>query len=79
MCFIMPHGPLTDEHKTIHLRTTTKAGMRQKQVYDVSGIKPHLIGKYKTIIDNKSCAVGLNLLQKESSKMSMNKKRPEAA
>lgn len=47
----------TDDHKTIHLRTTTKAEIRQKQIYDVLGIKPDLIGKYKTIIDNKKSVV----------------------
>ena len=47
----------TDDHKTIHLRTTTKAEMRQKQIYDALGIKPDLIGKYKTIIDNKKSVV----------------------
>ena len=47
----------TDDHKTIHLRTTTKAEVRQKQIYDALGIKPDLIGKYKTIIDKKKSVV----------------------
>jgi transposase len=47
----------TDAHKTIHLRTTTKAEVRQKQIYDALGIKPDLIGKYKTIVDKKKSVV----------------------
>ena len=47
----------TDENKIIHLRTTTKAELRQKQIYDALGIKPDLIGKYKTIIDMKKSVV----------------------
>ena len=47
----------TDEHKTIHLRTTTKAEVRQKQIYHALGIKPDQIGKYKTVIDNKKSVV----------------------
>ncbi|MCK5478967.1 MAG: IS1634 family transposase [Methylococcales bacterium] len=44
----------TDDHKMIHLRTTTKAEVRQKKIYDALNIKPDLIGKYKTIIDKKN-------------------------
>ena len=47
----------TDDHKTIHLRTTTKTEMRQKQIYDALNIKTDLIGKYKTIIDKKKSVV----------------------
>ena len=47
----------TDDNKTIHLRTTTKAEVHQKQIYDALGIKPDLIGKYKTIIDKKKSVV----------------------
>ena len=47
----------TDDHKTIHLRTTTKAEVRQKQIYDALNIKTDLIGKYKTIIDKKKSVV----------------------
>ena len=47
----------TDDHKTIHLRTTTKAEGRQKQIYDALNIKPDLIGKYKTMIDKKKSVV----------------------
>jgi hypothetical protein len=43
----------TDDHKTIHLRTTTQAEVRQKQLYDALNIKPDPIGKWKTIIDKK--------------------------
>ena len=47
----------TDANKMIHLRTTTKAEVRQKQIYDALNIKPDLIGKYKTIIDKKKSVV----------------------
>ena len=47
----------TDDHKTIHLRTTTKTEVRQKQIYDALNIKTDLIGKYKTIIDKKKSVV----------------------
>ena len=47
----------TDDYKTIHLRTTTKAEVRQKQIYDALNIKPDLIGKDKTIIDKKKSVV----------------------
>ena len=45
---------LPTEDKTIHLRTTTKVEVRQKQIYDALNIKPDLIGKCKTIIDKKN-------------------------
>jgi len=54
----------TDDHKTIHLRTTTKAEVRQKQIYNALGIKPDLIGKYKTVIDNKKSVVPTETTQK---------------
>ncbi len=44
----------TDNDKTIHLRTTTKAEVRQKQIYNALNIKPDPLGKYKTIVDKKS-------------------------
>jgi transposase len=44
----------TDDNKTIHLRTTTKPELRQKQIYAALSIKPDPIGKCKTIIDKKS-------------------------
>ncbi len=47
----------TDDHKMIHLRTTTKAEARQKQIYDALNIKPDLIGQCKTIIDMKKSVV----------------------
>jgi len=47
----------TDDNKTIHLRTTTQAEVRQKQLYAALSIKPDLIGKSKTIIDNKKSVV----------------------
>jgi hypothetical protein len=47
----------TDDHKTIHLRTTTQAEARQKQLYAALSIKPDPIGKSKTIIDNKKSVV----------------------
>ena len=47
----------TDDHKTIHLRTTTKAEVRQKKIYHALNIKPDLIGKNKTIIDKKKSVV----------------------
>jgi hypothetical protein len=39
----------TDDHKTIHLRTTTQAEVRQKQLYGALSIQPDPIGKFKTI------------------------------
>ncbi len=47
----------TDDHKMIHLRTTTKAEQRQKQIYDALNIKPDLIGKRKTSINKKKPVV----------------------
>ena len=44
----------TDDHKMIHLRTTTKAEARQKQIYEALNIKPDPIGKCKTMIDKKN-------------------------
>ena len=44
----------TDDKITIHLRTTTQVEARQKQLYTALGIKADLIGKCKTIIDNKN-------------------------
>jgi transposase len=46
-----------DDHKTIHLRTTTQAEARQKQLYAALNIKPDPIGKCKTIIDKKKSVV----------------------
>ena len=47
----------TDDHKTIHLRTTTQAEARQKQLYAALNIKSDPIGKCKTIIDKKKSVV----------------------
>jgi hypothetical protein len=47
----------TDDHKTIHLRTTTQAEARLNQLYAALNIKPDPIGKCKTIIDKKKSAV----------------------
>jgi transposase len=47
----------TDDNKTIHLRTTTKPELRQKQIYAALSIKPDPIGKCKTIIDKKKSVV----------------------
>jgi transposase len=47
----------TDDQKMIHLRTTTKAETRQKQIYEALKIKPDLIGKCKTIIYKKKSVV----------------------
>jgi Transposase DDE domain. len=47
----------TDDSKTIHLRTTTQAEARQKQIYAALSIKSDPIGKFKTIIDNKKSVV----------------------
>jgi len=44
----------TEDNKTIHLRTTTQAEARQKQLYAALSIQPDPIGKFKTIIDNKN-------------------------
>jgi hypothetical protein len=47
----------TADNKTIHLRTTTQAETRQKQLYAALSIKPDPLGKCKTIIDNKKSVV----------------------
>jgi transposase len=47
----------TDDHKTIHLRTTSQAEVRQKQLYAALSIKPDPIGKCKTIVENKKSVV----------------------
>ncbi|OQK17610.1 hypothetical protein AU255_07005 [Methyloprofundus sedimenti] len=44
----------TDSGTLIHLRTTSKAEARQKQIYTALNINPDPIGKYKTIVDMKS-------------------------
>jgi len=51
----------TDDSKTIHLRTTTQAEARQKQIYAALSIKSDPIGKGKTIIDNKKSVVPFEL------------------
>jgi hypothetical protein len=51
----------TDDHKTIHLRTTTQAEARQKQLYTALSIQPDHLGKCKTIIDNKKSVVPFEL------------------
>ncbi len=43
----------TDNDKTIHLRTTTQAEVRQKQIYNALNINRDQIGKCKTIIYKK--------------------------
>jgi hypothetical protein len=40
----------TNRNQTIHLRTTTKAEVRQKQTYDALGIKADPLGKNKTMV-----------------------------
>jgi transposase len=47
----------TNDSKTIHMRTTTQAEIRQKQLYAVLSINPDPIGKCKTIIDKKKSVV----------------------
>jgi transposase len=47
----------TEDHRTIHLRTTTQAEARQKQIYAALSIKSDPIGKCKTIIDNNKSVV----------------------
>lgn len=44
----------TQEGNTIHLRTTTKPEVRQKQIYEALNLKPDPIGKCKTIIEGKN-------------------------
>nr|MBC8386276.1 transposase [Gammaproteobacteria bacterium] len=44
----------TDSNQTIHLRTTTKAEVRQKQIVDALGIKADPLGKNKTIVGEKN-------------------------
>jgi len=51
----------TDDHKTIHLRTTTQAEVRHKQLYGALSIQPDPIGKFKTIFDNKKSVVPFEL------------------
>ncbi|GFO73466.1 transposase, IS1634 family [Bathymodiolus japonicus methanotrophic gill symbiont] len=43
----------TDNDTIIHLRTTSKAETRQKQIYTALNINPDPIGKVKTIVDMK--------------------------
>jgi len=38
----------------IHLRTTTKAEVRQKQIVDALGIKTDPLGKSKTMVGEKN-------------------------
>jgi hypothetical protein len=47
----------TEDNKTIHLWTTTKPEIRQKQIYAALSIKPDLVGKCKTIIGKKKSVV----------------------
>ncbi len=35
----------TEKHQVVHLRTTTKTEVRQKQIYDALNSKPDLIGQ----------------------------------
>ena len=51
----------TDDHKTIHLRATSQAEARQKQIYAALSIRYDPIGKCKTIIDNKKSVVPFEL------------------
>ncbi|MCK5830258.1 MAG: hypothetical protein KAH20_08145 [Methylococcales bacterium] len=44
----------TDNDTIIHLRTTSKAEARQKQIDTALNINPDPIGKYKTTVDMKS-------------------------
>ena len=44
----------TDNDTIIHLRTTSKAETRQKQIYTALNINPAPIGKIKTTVDMKS-------------------------
>ena len=44
----------TDNDTIIHLRTTSKAETRQKQIYTALNINPDPIGKIKTTVDMKS-------------------------
>ncbi|NOR79300.1 MAG: IS1634 family transposase [Methyloprofundus sp.] len=44
----------TDNDTIIHLRTTSKAETRQKQIYTALNITPDPIGKFKTIVNMKS-------------------------
>ena len=44
----------TDSHTIIHLRTTSKAEARQKQLYMALNINPDPLGKFKTTVDTKS-------------------------
>jgi hypothetical protein len=46
-----------DDSKTIHLRITIQAEVRQKQLYNALNIKSDPIGKCKTIIDKKKPVV----------------------
>jgi transposase len=54
----------TDDNKIIHLRTTTQAEARQKQLYAALNIKPDPIGKWKTIIDKKKSVVPFKINSK---------------
>ena len=44
----------TNNNQTIHLRTTSKAEVRQKQIYAALDINPDPLGKNKTMVDKKN-------------------------
>jgi len=51
----------TKEKKIIHVRTTTRAEVEQKMLYDALGITADRLGKQKTIIkENKICSANFS-------------------
>ena len=47
----------TDEQNIIYLRTTTRAEVRQQEIYAALGIKPDPLGKRKTLVNGKKSVV----------------------
>ncbi len=47
----------TNESQMIHIRTTTKAEVEQKVIYQALGIQADPIGSFKTIIDSAKSVV----------------------
>lgn len=47
----------TNENHMIHVRTTTKAEVEQKIIYEALGIQADPIGSFKTIIDGEKSVV----------------------
>jgi|GEM_PF-2901492 len=47
----------TNDNQMIHVRTTTKADVEQRIIYEALGIQADPIGSLKTIIDSEKTVV----------------------